>query len=248
MKTKKMLVCLAVILLSAIIYLAYDLQKQKIISTVNDVVTQYIEYSSTMQWKKAQKVLSGEALAQTIKNQDTATNKEKILFTELHGTINENLAIVDANVEKTGLYDDRQSYTFSLAKIAGEWKIYKVEYKDFTRPILGPYKENVAALGVLSDYLSLTAGKRREMAEKYLAGELLRATLVNRPLYSNQQVKELKETVVAINPVGSNDGYVAYQAQVVSRQEKSVTTTLLVDLVDVNGQWKIVNMDVLRVV
>jgi len=247
-KAKKGLICFLVLLVSLVFYLTFEFYpRSSAINKINVTLARYIDYSSTLQWDKARELLTGEALAQTIRNQGIAVEEENIMGVKYNTTLtNDNLATVEADIEKA---DDRQVYTFHLVKMADNWLIYKVGYKDFTRPVIDKNEGNSKAAEVLSEYLSLNAKQRTDEAQKYLAGNLLRATLTNRPLPQSQPVKELNEKMLSITPIGATKELATYQAVLeASVGTTIITTTLLVDLVEVNGSWKIVNIDIVKVV
>ena len=246
MSTKQKYIFFSVVFCCAgavMIYLSHGLlQKHKMASVITETVSSYLKYSSGLQWDKAQELLTGEALIQTIRNQDAAVEKEKIIDISMTVAPNGELATVDADVIKV---NDRQAYTFYLIQTTDNWLIYKVEYKDFTRPILDRNKGHSAAETALSRYLSLNTKQRVDNAEKYLAGNLLRAELMNRPLQPKQHLNERQEKVLSIEPVGAAEDLVTYKATI--ETSSGHTATLLVDLVRVKDIWKIINIETIKV-
>ena len=247
MSTKQKYIIFSVVFCCVIaIYLTHGLlQKHKMVSMISETVSSYLKYSSGLQWDKAQELLTGEALIQTIRNHNAAVDKEKIIDISMTVAPNGELATVDADVEKV---NDRQTYTFYLVQTPDNWLIYKVEYKEFNRPILDRNKGHSAAEAMLSHYLSLNAKQRADNAEKYLAGNLLRAELMNRPLQQRQRISELKEKVLSVEPVGAAGDLVTYKATIETSSGQAINNvTLLVDLVKVMDAWKIINIETIKV-
>jgi len=247
--SKRKLAAVILLIVMIISYYAYRAIKTHLeVTEVKKVVSEYLEYSSSHDWDKAETVLTGEALAETMRNSGSVKDRETIIRKDFSAQVDVGLAVVDADVTRTGAkYDDRVSYRFNLIKTNNnDWKIYKVSYKRFERPTLFGHKKE-SGVDIVNEYLSLSYKQRTEKAEKYLAGEALAAALKNRVL-PKEEVPEVKERVISLKPIGSNGSVSTIEAVVeVGYQDVRQKVTSLVDTVMVNGTWRIVNIDVVEV-
>lgn len=246
--SKRKLAAVILLIVMIISYYAYRSIKTHLeVTEVKKVVSEYLEYSSSHDWEKAETVLTGEALAETMRNSGSVKDRETIIRKDFSAQVDVGLAVVDADVTKTGgKYDDRVSYRFNLIKTNNDWKIYKVSYKRFERPPLFGLKKE-SGVDIVNEYLSLNYKQRSENAEKYLSGDALAAALKNRFLPKGD-VPEVKERVISLKPIGSNGSVSTVEAVVeVEYQDVRQKVTSLIDTVMVNNTWKIVNIDVVEV-
>ncbi|OPX89920.1 MAG: hypothetical protein A4E53_01334 [Pelotomaculum sp. PtaB.Bin104] len=246
-KRKKLIVIIAVATLFLIISCAiFKFVKNK---EIINVVSQYINYSSALQWEQTKDLLTGEALAQTLKNSALIKDKETILQTGYFVYNDSNgLAEVNARVIKKGpKFEDRVDYHFYLIRKNDGWKIYKVTYEPFRRPLYFLSFNKDSGIGVVEQYLALNYTQRSDKAEHYLAGEALAAAIKNR-LLPVDGMPNIKENLVSVKLVGSN-GYVSTVEAVIETERENYRQNVvsLIDTVKVSDRWRIINIDVVGV-
>ena len=236
---KKLLVFILIIVVAISSILIGVSVKNRI---VKKTVSEYLQYASNLEWDEAKSKLTGEALAETMKNSGSVKDRETISKKKMSACITGNLAVVDADITKTGNYDNRVLYRFKLIKIDSGWKIYKVGYKQFERPRY-LFNSRDSGMNVVNEYLGLNYIQRSESAEKYLAGEALVAALRNRIL-PKDNIPDIKEKVISLKPIGSNGDISTIEA--VIEVENNQEITALIDTVKVKDAWKIINIEVVK--
>lgn len=235
------LVLAAVMLVTISIFFITDSQER---GKASRVVSDYFRFASNNQWDNVQELLTGEALAETIKNIGLLNTAEPEIVVEekLKAGVNGKLAVVDADVVKTGLYDNRVNYRFHLIKTDASWKIYKVTSPEYTRPDLRYINAEHEAEKVVEEYYALDYGQRTENAENYLAGKALAAVIKSRGLpYGGN---DITERLVSTRTIGVANEVVTIEIMMeVAQGEETYHVTSLIDLVKVRQNWRIINVD-----
>ncbi|MCL6479958.1 MAG: hypothetical protein K6T65_16445 [Peptococcaceae bacterium] len=215
------------------------------------VVERYLENAAAGNWPEVYETLSGEALAEVRANSGRVKAAEKIVTKSLKAIpVCKDIAEVSADFTKTaGGEFDRLAYTFRLKKSGGRWLIYKTAYGEYHHGELKPGKLPPGAVETIKGYMELSFSERRNHDQKYLAGKLLResgkAKLL--PVDSNtlKEQERIVTRVESLECLGLTEGYavvlVNYQSAI---DGKIRHMEALVELIDVNGSWKIAGMDV----
>ncbi|MCL6612750.1 MAG: hypothetical protein K6T66_14535 [Peptococcaceae bacterium] len=217
------------------------------------VVEKHLENAAAGNWPEVYETLSGEALAETKANSGRVEKKEKIVRKSLKAApVCRDVAEVSADFTvNSGGEFDRLAYTFRLKKSGGRWLIYKTAYGHYHRGELRPVELPPGAAGVIKEYFELPLSEKRRNDQKYLAGKLLResgkAKLL--PVDSNtlKEQEKIVTRVESLECLGLTEGYavalVNYQSVV---EGKIRHMEALVDLIDVNGNWKICGLDITK--
>lgn len=213
------------------------------------VAETYINASAALKWDVVDGLLCGEALVDARKNRAKVARPEEIIATKTKAIfITGEIAEVKADVSKKTSYGaDREAYSFSLQKQGDSWKIYNCEYGDYQH---GELKQGPLPAGVdqaVREYIELPAAKKQESAARYLAGRLLKISAA-RGILPQVPEGEVKQAVKNITCLGAADDYAIVQADYdITREEKIHPATAIIDLVAVEGAWKIVKLNISKI-
>ncbi|MFZ5643865.1 MAG: hypothetical protein ACOY46_09775 [Bacillota bacterium] len=213
------------------------------------VVEQYLEVSSNLKWEELDGLLSGEALVDTRKNRGKTISQEKVISKKIAlRNVTRNLAEVEADVSKQTSYGfDREAYKFSLQKQGGSWKIYLCEYGSYQHGDLrqGPLPAGVD--NIVREYIEMPSEKRKTEDVKYLAGRLLKASSAYGKLPQSQENTSI-QVVKNITTLGVSLDYAIVQAEYeIQKEDKSIPAAAIVDLVAVDGKWKIAKLSISKI-
>ena len=212
-----------------------------------DKVNAYIEYSSINAWDKVVPLLSGQALIEAERNIPRVNNNNETVTNKLLTVTwqNDAAAEVYADVTTNSLNGyNRKAYKFYLVKQDADWKIYRSELSDFMRPNLnyGQLPQEVSE--TIQEYFNLTTTEKRNQDTKYLAGKLLMISLSSKQIQGSQQIaSEDAQRILNITPVGVSDDYVIAK---VLYEHNGRPATAMIDLINVMGNWKIVQLDIIE--
>lgn len=220
-------------------------------SEVYPVVERYLENSAAGNWKNVLDILSGEALAETKANMGRVKTNEKIIKKNFKLTqICKGVAEVSADVTISceGGFD-RLGYVFGLKMIGDQWLIYKTRYGCYIHGELVSGKLPRDAEQKLREYFELTFRERRSNDREYLAGILLQESVKTKMLPADQYTtkdQDINKTRVnKTECLGITDGYaVAQVTYEFTKNSQAFKMEALVDVLEVNGTWKICKMDI----
>lgn len=214
-------------------------------------VRAYISAASQASWGAVKTLLSGEALEGMQQNTGRVRGTEIILSVKIK-TISQlsDSALVYAEITKMADYNginykDLAAYEFRLQK-ADQWKIYKVITTGVMRPDLEPGAMPAGAGEKLKEFIELPVREKHDKACLYLAGPALASSLRfndNKP----PQVQPASR-VLEITPAGVSDSYIVLKAKYRVELEgyKPATITAVADMINVSGEWKIINLDIVN--
>lgn len=212
------------------------------------VVEHYLESSVENNWPEALKDLTGEALVEATINKDRVTNKGKIVSKKFSSRfITENTAEVTVDFTKaTGSIIDRLAYRFLLIKSETGWKIYKTEWGSYIHGDLKPGQMLSEAEKVIRQYVELPVPEKRSKDYIYLAGKLLDDSMKSKLLpQDNGKDTKTTEKVNSVECLGVTDDYaVARVNSEITRDGKNYSVDSIIDMVNVNGTWKIARKDI----
>jgi len=219
------------------------------------VVESYLENSAAGNWKEVLETLSGEAQAETRSNVSRVKVSEKIVSKTLKLIpVCQDVVEVSADFTKSsGGGFNRLAYSFRLKKHEGGWLIYKTSYGDYQH---GDFKDGempLEAAGIIKKYLELPFYEKRTLDHEYLAGKLLQDSLKSKLLslsmdtQSVKQQENIKTRVKTMECLGMADGYAVVRVGYdVIKDNTAYPVEMLVDVLDVNGAWKICGMEVTK--
>lgn len=217
------------------------------------VVEKYLDSAAAGDWKEVFETLSGEALAEAKANAGRVKTKEKIITKSLKATgVCRDIVEVSADFTKSkGEGFDRLAYNFRLKKSGDRWLIYKTAYGEYHHGELKPGKLPPGAAETIKKYFELSLSKRRSHDQKYLAGKLLQESRKAKLLPVDSKTLEDQERIVtrveSLECLGLSEGYavvlVNYQLVIDGKVQHMEA---LVDLIDVNGSWKICKIDMAK--
>lgn len=217
------------------------------------VVEKYLENSASGNWNAVYETLSGEALAEARANSGRVKMVEKIVSKNLKYTlICKDVAEVSADFTTTsGGGFDRLAYIFRLKKHDSRWLIYKTTYGDYHHGQLKPGQLLPEIAVIIKTYLELPFNEKRTIDYKYLAGRILQDSQKAKLLpVDNKSIKEqerIKTIVKTMDCLGMADGYAIVRVGYdVIKDNTAYPVDMLVDVLDVNGAWKICGMDVTK--
>ncbi len=218
------------------------------------VVERYLENAVAGNWPEVYGTLSGEALAEARANSTRVKTVEKIVAKSLKAApVCRDVAEVSADFTvNSGGGFDRLAYTFRLKKSGGRWLIYKTTYGHYHHGELKPGELPPGAAGAIKEYFELPLSEKRRNDQEYLAGKLLRESGKAKLLPVDPNALKKQEKIVtrveSLECLGVTEGYavamVGYQSVL---DGKVHHMEALVDLIDVNGSWKIAGMDISRI-
>lgn len=217
------------------------------------VVERYLENSSAGNWKEVFETLSGEALAETRANSGRVKTAEKIVSKTLKlNPVCQDVAEVSADFTKAyGGGVDRLAYNFRLKKHEGGWLIYMTTYGEYQHDELKSGQLPLEAATVIKTYIELPYSHKRTDHYKYLSGKLLqdsqKAKLLPVDSKTNKEQENIKTVVKGMECLGLTDGYAIVRVSYdVIKDNTTYPMEMLVDVLDVNGAWKICGMEVTK--
>lgn len=215
------------------------------------VVEKYLENAAAGNWKEVYETLSGEALAETKANSGRVKSGEKIISKNLKlSPVCKDIVEVSADFTKsTGSGFDRLAYTFKIKKYGDRWLIYNTTLGDYHHGQLKPGQLPLQSAETIKAYLESSFIEKRASDSKYLAGKLLQDSLKAKLLPAdNKTVKDqekISTKVKNIECLGIADGYaVALVKYETAKGGKSYPIEAIVDVIDVNGIWKISKIEI----
>lgn len=202
-----------------------------------EAVREYVLASSSLDWGRAEELLSGEALAAVQAKKQAAKTRTEVLSQDLslEALSPGKLAVVSARVEgRTPQGPDVSSYRFWLANEGGTWKIFRAERLPLPAGDLSG-KAPEAAGEVVRQYVAAAASGDLLEARKYLAGEALaRAT----PSPEKGPAAEISN--LSVEPLGGSEKAAAYLASYRAKAAGKVKEMrLFLHLVLAGGEWKV---------
>jgi hypothetical protein len=213
------------------------------------VVETYIDASAALRWDLADGVLCGEALVDAGKNRFKITHPEEVVSTKtVVSVITSGIAEVAADVSKKTSYGvDREAYRFSLQKQGEGWKIYNCQYGEYQHEELKPGPLPAGVDQVVREYIELPVAQKQESAARYLAGRLLKIAAAQGKLPQVPE-GEVKQAVKNVTCLGAADDYAMVQADYdITRGEKVRPASAIIDLVALEGGWKIVKLGISKI-
>lgn len=223
-------------------------EKEKI-----QVVGSYLENSAAGNWPEAYKTLAGEALTEAKANAGRVKGGEKIVSAEFKtAEVCEDIADVTADIVKSsGQEFDRVAYKFRLIKSGNGWLIYKVSYGDYLHGELEKGPLPAEAAKVIIDYIEMPFTEKREKGRTYFAGKLraesIKAEALPVDMKTVKKEAGITTKVIGIQCLGISKNYLVVRADMeVSGEGKKAPVSSIIDMVHVNGSWKISSLDIAR--
>lgn len=213
---------------------------------VFSVVDKYLENASACNWSEVYTILSGEALAEAKANTGRVKITEKIVAKNFNlSPVGQEIVEVTADITKSSaLGFDRSAYCFRLKKFDGHWLIYKTTLGQYIHGELNPGKLPPDIENTVKTYFELPLNEKRANDHKYLAGKLLQESQKASHLPEKEQ-ENFKTRVASVESMGITSGYVVALAVCdVFKGGKVYKEEIIVDLLNVNGAWKICRLDV----
>jgi len=217
------------------------------------VVERYLENSAAGNWSEVYQTLSGEALAEAKANAGRVKSAEKIIAKRLRLTqICRDVTEVSADFTRTSNGGfDRLAYNFRLVKQEGGWLIYKTTYRDYIHgePKSGQLPPEVFT--AIKTYIELPFSHKRKDNHKYLAGKLLqesqKAALLPVDSKNSKDQENIKTVVKTMDCLGFTGDYAIVRVDYdVVKDNTTYPVEMLVDVLDVNGTWKICGINVTK--
>lgn len=221
------------------------------LAKIKNVVSNFLNAEQNSNFTDMINFLTGEALAEVNTNLNRKQVQRKYLSIKLNEEIiTSGLATVYADI--TAKYsapscNDRYALNFYLIQQNDRWLIYKVEPTAIERPLLFAREIPADAKKMLEDYFSMPYELKKYHELDYLAGQALNVSSQayhryrqNPPATTSKNYK-----VQEIESLGYSEEY--YIAKVTySGGNNNTTITAVVDMVDVDGKWKIARVDITR--
>lgn len=215
-----------------------------------EVIDNYLDCSSKLQWEGVEQLLTGEALLETRVNKDKVKNQEEIFYKKVDVRyLTNKIAIGTADVTKN---HDRVAYKFHLIKENSHWLIYKVEYGDYLHDELKPGQLPQGVEDQIKTYIELPKAEKDKRNRQFLAGPLLQASmkqLAFQGVAGEKREITIAETFKEIKCLGLSKDYVLVKVESEVSDgggNKNYSISAVYHLVDVNGIWKICRMDVVE--
>lgn len=214
-----------------------------------NTVRAYVSAASQASWGAVRPLLSGEALQGFQQNTELKNSPEKILSIKIETLFwISDIAVVYGEVSKVAEYEGNNvnniaAYEFKLQKNDGQWKIYKVTTTDIMRPDLKQGSMPSNANEKIKTYLELPVNEKHDKSHIYLAGPALAGALK----FNNESpIIQSDCKVLEITPAGVTDSYIVAQVkyQVEIDGYKPAVMMAVADMVDISGEWKIINLDI----
>lgn len=217
------------------------------------IVDKYLDNAAAGNWAEVFGTLTGEALDGAKANVKSAHAGEKILSRKLAlALVSKTLATVTADITKktAGGVDDRAAYTFHLYKTENGWKIYKTEWGEYLHGALNPGQIQEGAAGVIKAYFEIPYSDKKAKESEYLAGRLLHESEMAGALPTDSkayaELQKTKTTVQSMECLGQTDGFATVKVMCeIANESAKRPAQFLVDVVAVNGTWKISAVDAL---
>lgn len=210
------------------------------------VVDKYLENASAGNWSEVYTTLSGEALAEAKANTGRAKITEKIVAKNfILSPVGHEIVEVTADITKSSALGlDRTAYCFRLKKFDGHWLIYKTTLGQYIHGELIPGQLPPDVSNTVKAYFELPFNEKRVNDHKYLAGMLLQESRKAGQLPVKEQEK-FKTRVASVESMGITSGYVVALAVCdVFKDGKVYKEEIIVDILNVNGAWKICRLDI----
>jgi len=215
------------------------------------VVEKYLENAAAGNWNEVFDTLSGEALAEARANSTRVGAGEKII-TRNKKAIPVCKDIIEVSVDftqKTGNGFDRLVYSFRLKKSGHHWRIYKTTPGEYHHGEFRSGELPLKAAETIKTYLELPLSQKRALDHEYLAGRLLqeshRAKLLPVDPGPVKGQEKISARVKAVQCMGISDGYAVALVNYESvRDGRAYPMEALVEVLDVNGTWKICGLDI----
>lgn len=216
------------------------------------VVDQYLENSAAGNWKEVYETLSGEALAEARANSGRVKAEEKVITKnfELNPVVPGVVEVTADFTVSVGGEFDRLSYKFRLKKAGEKWLIYKTEYGQYIHGELRHGQLPPEAADVIGRYIEMPFKEKHFSGQKYLAGKMLQES--KRASHLPVDSKSVKEQgnvsvrVKAVECLGLSEGFaMARVSYEVIKNSTAYPMEVALDVLDVNGSWRICSMDVL---
>lgn len=221
---------------------------------VFSVVDKYLHNAAAGNWGEVYDTLSGEALTDARINAGRVKAGEKIISKNLKAAIIcTDIVEVSADVTKGAEgHFDRQAYKFRLKKTDGRWLIYRSSYGEYLHGELRPGQLPGGAAESVRKYMELPLSQKHAMEQQYLAGRLLADAGKARLLPTDRNVVNAQDAVAVsvseIRCLGVAADYavalVIYDSVYGGREH---LMEALVDLVNINGAWKLCRMDITKI-
>jgi hypothetical protein len=222
---------------------------------VSGVVDKYLDNSAAGNWDEVFASLSGEALAEARANSARAKAGDKIVSRNYRIVpVCRDIVEVSADITRTAsvnTYYDRNAYVFRLKRTGSNWLVYNASYGQYHHGQLKPGRLPQGAFETIRTYFELPDPEKRARDSEFLTGKLLkdsRAAGLPGDFQPAGEAKKIVTTVQNVECLGLSDDYGIAQVDCkVVRDGRNLTVQVIVDVLNVNGLWKIGRMDVSRV-
>ncbi len=213
-----------------------------------NVVDKYLEAAATLQMEDVLPLLSGEALLETQANMAYVTEPQQVTINKKQfNQTTKNLVEVTVDyTTSTARFDNRKANLFKLKKNDQQWKIYKIENTDYLHNDLKSSTVSSDVKHVAKEYIELSKPDKDKQNTKYLAGELLSASMSAQRLpVSEEKFDLLDEMVTDIKCLGASGDYAILEVHsTVKGNGVSYSVVTILHMVAVNENWKIAKMDI----
>lgn len=217
------------------------------------VVDKYLEVSANLQMDEVLHLLTGEALLETQANMAYVTESQQVTINKKQfNQITENLVEVTVDyTTSTAQFNNRKANLFKLKRTGQQWKIYKIENTNYLHNDLKSSTVSSNAKHVAKEYIELSKPGKDKHNTKYLAGELLSASMAAQRLPRNENEAKfnlMDETVTDIKCLGASNDYAILEVHsMVNGNGVSYSVETIMHMVTVNEDWKIVKMDIAEI-
>ena len=218
---------------------------------VYPVVETYLENAVAGNWQEVFGTLSGGALAGARANfAQVKSTGEKIVYKKLRATrVSDDIARVSADFTVSSGGDfNRIAYIFDLVRNGDGWRIYKMSWGEYLHDDLIPGQLPADATGDIRTYLELPYADKKAKGNIYLTGKLLQDSEKSEALPVDAKtygVLQRSVTMVkSLECLGISDNYAVVKAACsVARDGTEKQASFLIDIVLVNGSWKIAGIE-----
>jgi hypothetical protein len=218
---------------------------------VYPVVDRYLDNAVARNWPEVYGALTGEALTGAkARAEQVKTNGEKIISREykVSGT-GTGLARVYADFTRsTAEGFDRLAYTFDIIKTGDSWLIYKTTWGEYLHDDLVHGQLPADAASTIRRYLEMPYSDKKAMDNVYLAGRLLQESEKSKALPMDANSYDILQrtvtTVKNMECLGVSGDFVVVKATCsVKRDSAEKEASFLIDMVFVQGSWKIASLE-----
>lgn len=221
---------------------------------VFSVVEKHLENTAAGSWQEAFEDLAGEALAESRANCGRVRAVEKIISKKLKAhQVCRDVVEVKADITKSaGGGFDRQAYRFRLKREGGRWLIYSADPGEYIHPGLRPGQLPPGAGEAVREYIELPFSAKRNLGQYFLAGKILNDHRKAGALPVDQKTASVQEMIAtrvkSLDCLGVSEDYAVVLADYeISRDGKVFLAEAVVDVVKVNGKWKISRIDISKI-